>query len=174
MLHHLPNTSAAIRSCAELLKPGAPLLLYLYYAFDNRSRWSWQLSKAVRLLLRRLPTRFKQIVSDLIAFTVYWPLARRADIAEAIGLLVGAFPLSYYSRCSIHTMRTEARDRFGTSLEQRFTCAQICKMCTAAGLVDLRFSPRAPLLVCGGVQGGPGMTTSPHLEVLVFYSVRMV
>jgi SAM-dependent methyltransferase len=34
VLHHVPNTAAAIRSCTELLKPGAPLLLYLYYAFD--------------------------------------------------------------------------------------------------------------------------------------------
>lgn len=28
VLHHVPNTSASIRSCAELLKPGAPMLLY--------------------------------------------------------------------------------------------------------------------------------------------------
>jgi hypothetical protein len=35
MLHHVPNNAAAILSCTELLKPGVPLLLYLYYAFDN-------------------------------------------------------------------------------------------------------------------------------------------
>jgi len=58
VLHHVPDTAAAIHSCAALLKPGAPLLLYLYYAFDNRPRWFrwiWQLSNAVRLLIRRLP-----------------------------------------------------------------------------------------------------------------------
>ena len=52
------STAAAIRSCAELLKPDAPLLLYLYYAFDNRPRWFrwlWRLSNAARLLIRRLP-----------------------------------------------------------------------------------------------------------------------
>ena len=27
-----------IISCVALLKPGAPLLLYLYYAFDNRGK----------------------------------------------------------------------------------------------------------------------------------------
>jgi len=32
VLHHVPDTAAAIRSCAALLKPGAPLLLYLYYS----------------------------------------------------------------------------------------------------------------------------------------------
>ena len=60
VLHHVPDTAAAIRSCAELLKPGAPLLLYLYYAFDNRPRWFrwlWHLSNAARLLIRRLPPR---------------------------------------------------------------------------------------------------------------------
>lgn len=147
VLHHVPDTAAAIRSCAELLKPGAPLLLYLYYAFDNRPcwfRWLWRTSNAARLLIRRLPPRSKQLVTDLIAFTVYWPLARLAALAEGAGLHVGSFPLSYYRRCSLYTMRTDARDRFGTPLEQRFSRAQIRAMCDAAGLVDLQFSSCAP------------------------------
>jgi len=56
----------------------------------------------------------------------------------------GLFPLSYYRGWRSHTLRTDARDRFGTPLEQRFTRAQIRQMCTAAGLVDLRFSSREP------------------------------
>ena len=141
MLHHVPNR-AAIRSCAELLKPGAPLLLYLYYAFDNRPRWFrwlWHLSNAARLLIRRLPPRPKQLVTDLIALTVYWPLSRLASLAEA-------------ATAAIYTLRTDARDRFGTPLEQRFTRAQIRAMCSAAGLVDLRFSPRAPYWCVVGVK----------------------
>jgi hypothetical protein len=60
-------------------------------------------------------------------------------------------------------MRTDARDRFGTPLEQRFTRAQIRAMCTAAELVDLRFSARAPFWCVVGNKGasavagaGPG------------------
>lgn len=147
VLHHVPDTAAAIRSCAELLRPGAPLLLYLYYAFDNRPRWFrllWRLSNVARLLIRRLPPRPKQLITDLIALAVYWPLARLAWLAERMGLRVASFPLSYYRSCSFYTMRTDARDRFGTPLEQRFSRAQISQMCIAAGLVDLRFSSRAP------------------------------
>lgn len=147
VLHHVPDTAAAIRSCAVLLRPGAPLLIYLYYAFDNRPRWFrllWRLSNVARLLIRRLPPRPKQLITDLIALAVYWPLARLAWLAERVGLRVASFPLSYYRSCSFYTMRTDARDRFGTPLEQRFSRAQISQMCIAAGLVDLRFSSRAP------------------------------
>ena len=95
MLHHVPDTAAVIRSCAALLKPGAPLLLYLYYTFDNRPRWFcwlWRLSNAFRLLIRRLPHRSKQLVTDLIAFTAYWPLSRLDSLAEAAGLPGGLLP----------------------------------------------------------------------------------
>ena len=112
----------------------------------------WHLSNSARLLIRRLSPRPKQLVTDLIALTVYWPLSRLASLAEGAGLPVASFPLSYYRRCSFYTMRTDARDRFGTPLEQRFSRAQIRAMCTAAGLVDLKFSPRVPYWSVVGVK----------------------
>jgi SAM-dependent methyltransferase len=157
VLHHVPDMVAAIRSCAALLKPAVPLLLYPYYAFDNRPRcfrMLWHLSNAARLLIRRLPPRSKQLVTDLIALTVYWPLSRLASLAEAAGLPVASFPLGYYRNCSLYTMRTDARDRFGPPLEQRFSRAQIREMCSAAGLVELRFSPRAPFWCVVGFKAG--------------------
>lgn len=157
VLHHVPNTAAAIRSCTDLLKPGAPLLLYLYYAFDNRPRWFrwlWGLSNIARLLIRRLPPRSKQLVTDLIALSVYWPLSRIAALVEVAGFPVASLPLSYYRHCSLYTLRTDARDRFGTPLEQRFTRTQIRQMCISAGLVDLRFSSRAPFWCVVGFKGG--------------------
>ena len=113
-------------------------------ATSRRFRWLWHLSNAARLLIRRLPPRPKQLVTDLIALTVYWPLSRLASLAEAAGLPVASFPLSYYRHCSLYTLRTDAKARFGKPLKQRFSRAQIRQMCTAAGLVNLQFSPREP------------------------------
>jgi len=75
-----------------------------------------------------LPPRPKQLVTDLIALTIYWPLSRLVFLAEASCLPVGSFPLSYYRHCSFYTLRTDARDRFGTPLAQCLTRAPIRQM----------------------------------------------
>ena len=147
VLHHVPDTSAAICSCVDLLKPGAPLLLYLYYAFDNRPRWFravWQVSNLGRKLIYRLPPSLKHIVTDTIALLVYLPLAVLSRLMEYFGLGVGTIPLSYYRKHSFYTMRTDARDRFGTPLERRFSRPHIAEMMQRAGLVNVRFSDAVP------------------------------
>jgi SAM-dependent methyltransferase len=148
VLHHVPDTAQALRTCASYLKPGAPFLVYLYYALDNRPAWYraiWRASDAVRRAVHGLPARLKSVVTDAIAISVYWPLARFALLAEKLlGDKAANLPLFYYRNHSFYTMRTDARDRFGTPLEQRFTKAQITRMMTDAGLTDIRFSDAAP------------------------------
>lgn len=147
VLHHVPDTAAAIRSCVELLKPGAPLLLYLYYAFDNRPWWFraiWRVSDLARQMIYRLPSSLKHIVTDVIALLVYMPLAVVSRLMERLGFSVASVPLSYYRQYSFYTMRTDARDRFGTPLERRFTRQQIAEMMKGAGLVNVFFSDGAP------------------------------
>ena len=58
VLHHVPDTAAAVRSVAAKLKPGAPLLLYLYYNFENRPAWFralWRTAELVRAAVSRSP-----------------------------------------------------------------------------------------------------------------------
>lgn len=147
VLHHVPDTAGALRSCVELLKPGAPFQLYLYYAFDNRSvafKLIWRCSDLLRRAVCRLPAKLKHLMTDTLAVLVYYPLARVSLIAERMGLAVASIPLSYYRNHSFYTMRTDSRDRFGTPLEHRFTRKEIAAMMDAAGLDDVRFSDRAP------------------------------
>lgn len=147
VLHHIPDTPAALRACVDLLKPGAPFQLYLYYAFDNRStlfRMIWRASELMRAAVSTLPPGLKQIAAEVLATTVYFPLARSAALLEKLGAGVSWIPLSFYRDKSFYTMRTDSRDRFGTPLEQRFTRVEIEKMMTGAGLGEIVFSDTEP------------------------------
>ncbi|HEX8841040.1 MAG TPA: hypothetical protein VF757_01950, partial [Sphingomicrobium sp.] len=66
------------------------------------------------------------------------------------GFDVGHFPLSFYRDRSFYSMRTDALDRFGTRLEQRFTRSEIEQMTRRCGLVDVRFREAPPYWVACG------------------------
>jgi hypothetical protein len=147
VLHHVPDTSAGLAACVGKLKPGAPFLLYLYYAFDNRPLWFrslWRVSDILRKGVSRLPPFVKYAVTLLIAAVLYLPLARLARLVESVGGSVESFPLSYYRDRSFYTMRTDALDRFGTALEQRFTRDEIEEMMMKSGLERIAFSSSPP------------------------------
>jgi SAM-dependent methyltransferase len=147
VLHHVPDTTAALRSCVATLKPGAPFLLYLYYALENRPWWYrqlWRGTNAARRVVSRSPYGLRYAVSQAIATTVYFPLARTSLLAERIGLDPTLIPLSFYRDRSFYTMRTDALDRFGTRLEKRFSRDQISAMMVTAGLERITFSPNPP------------------------------
>src|SRR5271156_5430405 len=89
VLHHVPDTQVAIAAIAGKLKPGAPFLIYLYYAFDNRPTWYrvlWRATNLVRLIISRLPHALRLAVSQIIATLIYWPLARTARVLSSLGL----------------------------------------------------------------------------------------
>lgn len=147
VLHHVPNTQEAIKSCSNLLKPGAPFLIYIYYNFDNRPLWFkylWGFSNLIRLVVHRLPKYLKFLICDLIAFLIYLPLARSAKLIDLFGLNFRNYPLYFYRNRSFYVMRTDARDRFGTPLERRFSKKEIIKMMKKAGLEKIRFSSLPP------------------------------
>lgn len=147
VLHHVPDTQEAIRAVADKVRPGGYFLVYLYYAFDNRRQWYraiWKISELFRYIVSKLPYRARYFSSQLIAMTIYWPLARIAKTLDAINCLPSSWPLAYYRDKAFYVMRTDALDRFGTRLEQRFTKNQIREMLQNAGFQDVTFSPNAP------------------------------
>ena len=157
VLHHIPDTILAMKSCIAKLKPDAPFLLYLYYRFDNRPIWFravWRISDVGRQFICRLPFPIKRRITSLIAALVYWPLARLAKVLVRWGLKVVNFPLYNYRDASFYTMRTDALDRFGTKLEQRFTKAEIRAMMESSGLRDIQFSDCEPFWVAVGYRFG--------------------
>jgi SAM-dependent methyltransferase len=147
VLHHVPNTEMGIVACVKKLKPGAPFLLYLYYDFENRPLWFrfvWRVSDIFRRIVSRLPHGLRYFASQIIALFVYYPIARLSKFIEILGGNASNFPLSSYRHLSFYTMRTDALDRFGTRLEQRFSRASIKSMMERSGLENVIFSNHEP------------------------------
>lgn len=155
VLHHISDTVGAIRSIAQVLKPGAPFLVYLYYAFDRSPWWFrviWRISDILRKLICRMPMRLKNFVCEIIALLIYLPLARTALLLERFGILPNSWPLAYYRNREYYVMRTDALDRFGTRIEKRFTRKEIEAMLKCAGFTDIRFSDKQPFWCAVGIK----------------------
>jgi|TARA_X000000950_G_scaffold289535_1_gene415076 ubiquinone/menaquinone biosynthesis C-methylase UbiE len=153
VLHHVPDTALGIKQCVKKLKIGAPLLLYLYYRFDNRPWWFrliWFVTDLLRRIVSKMPYKLRYFSSQIISIIIYLPLARFALFLEKLNFNVSNFPLSSYKNLSFYTMRTDALDRFGTRLEQRFTRKEIKNMMQNAGLENIEFSDSKPFWVAVG------------------------
>lgn len=156
VLHHVPDTAVAIHSISEKLKLGAPFLVYLYYAFDNRGmlyRGIWGVSDFVRRIVSRMPFRMRYWVSQILAILLYWPLAKSVVLLDWFGICPSGWPLAYYKDKPFYVLRTDALDRFGTRLEQRFSQTEIKTMLEDAGFMDVRFSNKSPYWCAVGIKG---------------------
>jgi ubiquinone/menaquinone biosynthesis C-methylase UbiE len=155
VLHHVPDTEAAIAAIADKLKTNAPFLVYLYYALENRPFWYrllWHMTDASRFIVARLPHPLRLVISQMVAALIYWPLARLARLMARHGRSSAALPLAYYADKSFYVMRTDAYDRFCTRLEKRFRRSEIERMLTHAGFRNVTFSNKQPFWCAVGIK----------------------
>ena len=160
VLHHIPDTSAAMQRCVEKVKMNGHFLVYLYYNLDNKgfaSKAIFHTMNALRWGVCRLPPRTKRFACDLLALGIYLPNALATHAIKALipGELYKKVPLAYYHDKSINVMRNDSLDRFGTPLEQRFSKAEIIKMMQACGLGDIRVSEHRPYWHAVGTKIAP-------------------
>jgi len=149
VLHHIPNTALAMKQCVAKVKPGGYFLTYLYYNFDNRGfifKSIFHLSTLLRRIICHLPSKIKDTICDLLAVIIYIPFVMLASLFNRIGMasISKKIPLHFYIGKSFHIIRNDARDRFGTPLEQRFTKKEIKIMMENSGLSDIIFSDNEP------------------------------
>ena len=158
VLHHIPDTQAAMQKCIDKLKPGGHFLVYLYYSLDNRGfffKTLFHLSNLMRNIISSFPFRLKKMVCDLLAFSLYLPFIAVARLLQSVGFMECAkrVPLSYYVGKSLHIIRNDSLDRFGTPLEKRFSRERIQHMMTGCGLSNIVFSENKPFWHALGRKG---------------------
>ena len=149
VLHHSPDTALAIKDVARSIKPGGVFLCYLYYDLENKPMYYRLIFKGVNVVRRVIsasPQPVRRLSATIIAALVYWPLARLSKILSKLGRNTSNLPLHHYAEMPFVMLANDALDRFGTSLEQRFSKAEITEMLRAADfdLTTLKFSEIEP------------------------------
>lgn len=149
VLHHIPDTEKAMRNCVEKIKIGGYFYTYLYYDFEDRGllfKTVFNIVDGIRQVVSSLTPRVKKFVCDIIAVFIYMPMVLTSRFFIKIGLVNVAkkVPLYFYNDQSFYIIRNDALDRFGTTLEQRFSKSRVIQMMTNAGLDDIVISDKSP------------------------------
>ena len=149
VLHHIPDTALAIKDVSRSIKPGGVFLCYLYYNLENKPTYYKVIFKGVNVVRRVIsasPQPIRRLSATIIAALVYWPLARLSKVLSKLGRNTSNLPLHHYADMPFVMLANDALDRFGTSLEQRFSKAEITEMLRAADfdLTTLKFSDSEP------------------------------
>jgi SAM-dependent methyltransferase len=127
VLHHLPTP--CLEEVRALRKYASRLLVYLYYALDNRPSYFSPLLKAVtgcRTLLSRFRhPDFRELVSFLGAILVYKPLVSLGRALQPFGLGRHVPLYDIYKDKGLKRIEQDVYDRFFTPVEQRVTRKEI-------------------------------------------------
>jgi hypothetical protein len=100
----------------------------------------------IRKIISVLPNKIKKLICDVIALIIYMPLVLIGRFLNFLGFkkIANKLPLSGYQDQSFFVIRNDALDRFGTSLEHRFSKKEIEEMMKSCGLDEITFSDNIP------------------------------
>lgn len=127
VLHHLPTP--ALREVRRLGRLTPSLLVYLYYALDNRPihfRVLFRLANAVRGLTSSIRSRpARAVLTEIMLWTFYMPLIGIGHVADLVGGGRHVPLYEGYAGNSLGRIRQDVYDRFFTGIEQRVSRTEI-------------------------------------------------
>jgi len=130
VLHHLP--SDALAEVKALQKFAPRLLIYLYYALDNRPVYfkiALYLVTLVRLLVSKIRNPvFRSVFTTMGAVFLYLPFIYAGKVLKPFGLSKFVPLYAFYNNKSFGRIRQDVYDRFFTRIEQRVSRNQILEM----------------------------------------------
>lgn len=130
VLHHLPLDCLDLTRSLSRYAP--QLLIYIYYALDNRPvyfrvfLWVMNVTRRGLCKIRHLPTR--NLISYGLVFLAYMPFVLVGRLAALVGCGHKVPLYEFYKDKSLRRIQQDAYDRFFTALEQRATRRQIMSL----------------------------------------------
>jgi len=131
VVHHTPDPERAVREIARTLKPGGPLMLYVYEDFADRSlawRVALAMANSARFVTTRLPPAALMTICRLLSPVVYVLLtlpSRHVPWAARFPYRHGTGPWS---------MSGDLYDRLSAPIETRYSRDGAAALATQAGL----------------------------------------
>lgn len=127
VLHHLPTP--ALDEVRALARLAPTLLIFLYYALDNRPR-AWQLALAAVTRLRLAAAgvrdrRARSVITWAALVLLYLPLIGLGTLLRPAGLARYVPLYEFYHDKSLRRIRQDVYDRFFTRIEQRYRREEI-------------------------------------------------
>jgi SAM-dependent methyltransferase len=130
VLHHLPTP--CLEEVRRLKRAAPRLLIFLYYALDNRPWYFRALLQGVtaaRLVLSRIRAPlFRKLFSWAGTWLIYLPLILLGRVAQIFGAGRHVPLYEYYHDKSLQRIEQDVYDRFFTRIEQRVTRRQILEL----------------------------------------------
>jgi SAM-dependent methyltransferase len=122
VLHHLPTP--ALDEVRALARLAPTLLIFLYYALDNRPR-AWRFALGVVTSLRLAAARVRNprarsLITWVALVLLYLPLIGLGMILRPTGLARHVPLYEFYHDKSLPRIRQDVYDRFFTRIEQRY------------------------------------------------------
>jgi hypothetical protein len=104
------------------------------------------MSELVRKVVCKLPQRPKAWVCDFLAIVIYMPFVLWVRFLVLIGLrsVAKKMPLAAYNNKSFFIIRNDSLDKFGTTLEQRFSKKEVAELMRNCGLEEVVISEGTP------------------------------
>lgn len=149
VLHHIPDTQKAMTDCVKKVKKGGYFYVYLYHNLESRGllfKSVFIFSEGIRRIVSKFPPVLKRISCDILAATTYMPFIYIGRLLNSVGLknLSNKMPLKDYQYKSFFIIRNDALDKFGTTLEQRFSKEEVIMLMQNSGLNNITVSPYSP------------------------------
>ena len=130
VLHHLPTN--ALSEVRGLAKYAPHLLIYLYSALDGYPIHFRIILALVNVLRRTVcsvkNSTFRRIFTWVATFLLYLPMIVIGKFLRPFGLSARVPLYEFYHDKSLERIRQDVYDRFFTSIEQRFSRAQIATL----------------------------------------------
>jgi SAM-dependent methyltransferase/uncharacterized protein YbaR (Trm112 family) len=140
VLHHLPDPKAGFLSLARLLKPRAPMFIWVYLRGRGRQIAAFT---ALRAVSTRMPLRLLNLACLVLAGAqwVGWILPYRALRAvPATRPLAERMPFTFYSRYPFRALHTDWFDGLSVPLVNYYKPDAIADWYREGGLGDVRIA----------------------------------